>query len=116
MHGRRETRLELAERIADAYGLVLLLIAVTFVVMMTLPPEGWGGRVAAVAVAGLTAIVAFTSSDVRPARVRLAAVIAAVAVVAAVIAERIPRAACSGSRSAPSRSCWASRPSRSCGA
>ena len=41
--------------------------------MMTLPPEGWGGRVAAVAVAGLTAIVAFTSSDVRPARVRLAA-------------------------------------------
>ena len=39
---------------------------------MTLPPEGWGGRVAAVAVAGLTAIIALTSSDVRPARVRLA--------------------------------------------
>ena len=90
IRSRRETPLELAERIGDAYGLVLLLIIVTFVVMMTLPPEGWGGRVAAVAVAGLTAIVAFTSSDVRPARVRLATLIAVVAVVAAIVAERIP--------------------------
>ena len=86
----RETRLELAQRIANAYGLVLFLILITFVVMMTLPPEGWGGRVAAVAVAGLTAIVAFTSSDVRPERVRLAALVAVAAVVAALIAERIP--------------------------
>jgi len=83
----RETPLELAERIADAYGLVLFLILTTFVVMMTLPPEGWGGRVAAVAVAGLTAIIAFTSSDVRRARVRLAAVIAAASVVAALLAQ-----------------------------
>ena len=67
---RRET-LELAEKIGDAYGLVLFLILVTFVVMMTLPPEGWGGRVAAVAVSALTAIIAFTSSDVRPARFAL---------------------------------------------
>ena len=80
----------MAERIGDAYGLVLLLIIVTFVVMMTLPPEGWGGRVAAVAVAGITAIVAFTSSDVRPARVRLAGMIAAAAVVAAFLAKLIP--------------------------
>ena len=87
---RRETPLELAERIADAYGLVLLLIVITFVVMMTLPPEGWGGRVAAVAVAGVTAIVAFTSSDVRPARVRLAGVVVAAAVVAAFLAKQIP--------------------------
>jgi hypothetical protein len=87
---RRETRLELAERIANAYGVVLILILITFAVMMTLPPEGWAGRVAAVAVAGLTAIVALTSSDVRPERVRLAAVVVAAAVVAAIIAERIP--------------------------
>ena len=87
VRGRRETPLELAERIGDAYGLVLILILITFVVMMTLPPEGWGGRVAAVAVAGLTAIIAFTSSDVRAARVRLAVVVAAASVVAAVIAE-----------------------------
>ena len=82
--------LELAERIGDAYGLVLVLILVTFVVMMTLPPEGWGGRVAAVAVSALTAIIAFTSSDVRPARVRLAIVIAAVSVLVAAIARANP--------------------------
>jgi Ion channel len=85
----RETRLELAQRIGDAYGLVLILILITFVVMMTLPPEGWAGRVTAVGVAGLTAIVAFTSSDVRPERVRLAALVAVAAVVAALIAERV---------------------------
>ena len=88
--GSRETRLELAQRIANAYGVVLILILITFVVMMTLPPEGWAGRVTAVAVAGLTALVAFTSSDVRPGRVRLAALVAVTAVVAAIIAERIP--------------------------
>ncbi len=89
VHRRQETRLELAERIADAYGLVLVLIVTTFVVMMTLPPEGWGGRVAAVAVAGLTAIVAFTSSDVRPGRVRLASAVVAASVAAAFVAERV---------------------------
>lgn len=82
--------MELAQRIADAYGLVLCLILVTFVVMMTLPPEGWGGRVAAVAVSALTAIIALTSSDVRPARVRLAIVIAAATVLTALFAVRIP--------------------------
>ena len=73
----------------NAYGLVLILILITFAVMMTLPPEGWGGRVTAVAAAGLTAIVAFTSSDVRPGRVRLAVVVAVAAVVVAFIAELI---------------------------
>ena len=92
MRRRRETRLELAERIADAYGLVLVLITITFVVMMTLPPEGWGGRVVAVAVAGLTAVVAFKSSDVRPGRFRLACVVAAVAIAAAFLAERLDSA------------------------
>ncbi len=86
---RRET-LELAERISDAYGLVLALILVTFVVLMTLPPEGWGGRVAAVTASALTAVVALTSSDVRPARVRLAIVIAAASVLTTLIAVRIP--------------------------
>jgi ion channel len=89
VRGRRETPIELATRIADAYGLVLALILITFAVMMTLPPEGWGGRVAAIAVAGLTAIVALTSSDVRPARVRLAAIVAGAAVAAALIAQGI---------------------------
>ena len=78
-----------SERIGEAYGLVLLLILVTFVVMMTLPPEGWGGRVAAVAVAGLTAVIGLTSSDVRAARVRLAVAVAVLAVLAALIAQAV---------------------------
>jgi hypothetical protein len=86
----RETRLELAGRIADAYGLVLILVLTTFVVIMTLPPQGAGGRVAAVAVAAVTAVVAFKSSDVRPPRMRLAAVVAAASVAAAAIAELVP--------------------------
>ncbi len=87
---RPETTLELAERIGDAYGLVLLLIMVTFAVMMTLPPEGWGGRVAAVATAGITGVVALTSSDVRPGRVRLAVAVAAAATVLTILAKAIP--------------------------
>ena len=113
---RRETPLELAERIADAYGLVLLLITITFVVMMTLPPEGWGGRVAAVAVAGVTAIVAFTSSDVRPARVRLAGVVVVAAVAAAVLAKQIPSDRLLGLAFAVAGILLGSRPSRSCDA
>ncbi|MGZ4253489.1 MAG: ion channel, partial [Solirubrobacteraceae bacterium] len=71
------------------YGLVLVLILTTFVVTMTLPPQGWGGRVAAVAVAGLTAIIALTSSDVRLGRVRLAVGAALAAILAAVLAQAV---------------------------
>ena len=85
----RETRLQFVQRIGDAYGLVLILILTTFVVTMTLPPTGWAGRVAAVAVAGLTAIIALTSSDVRLGRVRLAAVAALGAVIATALARAI---------------------------
>jgi voltage-gated potassium channel Kch len=86
---RRETPLELVERISDAYGLVLVLILTTFVVTMTLPPEGWGGRVAAIAVAGLTAIISLTSSGARPERVRLAIGVGLLAVVAAAVAKPV---------------------------
>jgi Ion channel len=81
-----ETALQFVERIGDAYGLVLILILTTFVVTMTLPPEGWVGRVVAVAVAGLTAIIALTSSDVRLRRVRFAVGAALAAVLAAALA------------------------------
>ena len=82
-----ETPLQLAERIADAYGLVLVLIIATFVVTMTLPPEGWAGRVAAVAVTCLTAVIALTSSDVGIRGVRLAIGAALAAAVAAAVAK-----------------------------
>jgi voltage-gated potassium channel Kch len=81
-----ETRLQFVQRIGDAYGLVLVLILTTFVVTMTLPEQGWGGRVVAVAVAGLTAIIALTSSDVPLGRVRFAAGAALAAVIAAALA------------------------------
>jgi hypothetical protein len=81
-----ETRLQFVQRIGDAYGLVLVLVLTTFVVTMTLPPQGWAGRVTAVAIAGLTAVIALTSSDVRPGRVRLAFAAALAAVLAAALA------------------------------
>lgn len=81
-----ETALEFAHRISDAYGLVLFLVATTFVVTMTLPPTGWGGRVAAVAVVGATGVISLTSSNVRAERVRIAVGAALVAVVCAAIA------------------------------
>jgi Ion channel len=84
-----EGTLELAERIGDAYGLVLVLIVTTFVVTVTLPPQGWVGRVAAVAITALTAILALTSSGVRLGRVRLAIAAALAAVVAAALARVI---------------------------
>jgi len=63
-----------------------VLILATFVISVTLPPAGWGGRVTAVAFAGLTAVIALTSSDVRPRRVVLAVVLAVGATVAATLA------------------------------
>ena len=84
-----ETRLQLVQRIGDAYGLVLVLILTTFVVTMTLPPQGWVGQVAAVAIAGLTAIIALTSSDVPLKRVRVAAGAALAAVIATALARAL---------------------------
>ena len=84
-----ETRLQFVQRIGDAYGLVLVLILTTFVVTMTLPPQGWAGRVAAVAIAGLTAIIALTSSDVPLRRVRSAAAAALAAVIATALARAL---------------------------
>ena len=84
-----ETRLELIGRVLDAYGLVLVLILVTFVVTVTLPPAGWGGRVAAITIAGLTAVIALTSSNVSAQRVRGAIAAAVVAVIAAALAKAV---------------------------
>ena len=82
----RESLLTRAERVADAYGLVLTLILATFVTVATLPPQGWGGRVVAVAVASLTAVVSLTSSAVRVERVRQAAFLGVVSTGAAALA------------------------------
>jgi hypothetical protein len=87
---RRETRLERAQRISDAYGLVLVLILTTFVVTMTLPQKGGAGRLFAIVASAFTAIVALTSSDVRPSRVRGAVIIAFASVLAGLLGVVIP--------------------------
>jgi hypothetical protein len=87
---RRETRLERAQRISDAYGLVLVLILITFVVTMTLAQDGGAGRVFSIVIAALTAIVALTSSDVPPGRVRSAVIIAFASVLAGLLGALIP--------------------------
>jgi hypothetical protein len=81
-----ETRLQLIQRIDDAYGLVRVLVLTRFVVSMTLPAEGWLERLAAIAVAGLTAIIALTSSNVHPGRARRATGAGLVAIIAAPLA------------------------------
>ena len=66
---------------------LFVLILTTFVVTMTLPPQGWAGRVAAVAIAELTAIIALTSSDVPLGRMRFAVGAALAAVIATALRE-----------------------------
>jgi hypothetical protein len=87
--GRRGGTISFVERIGNAYGLVLLLILTTLVVTVTLPPEGWLGRIAAVAVTALTAITALTSSEVRLARVRVAIGAGLATVLAAALAKAL---------------------------
>jgi len=70
---------------ADAYGLVLLLVVVTYVVGSLTKYEDWGA-VALSAAAGASAVVAFGSSGVPAPRVRLAAGMNFAAVALAAIA------------------------------
>jgi hypothetical protein len=56
-------------------------------VTVTLPPQGWAGRVAAVVIASTTAIFALTSSDVQLERVRFAALWAVLATLLAILAK-----------------------------
>ncbi len=73
-----------AERVSDAYGLVLLLTLATYVVISLVPDSGWG-RALGVATAGLTCIVALTSSEVPLPRVRQMVVLVSVTSVVAFV-------------------------------
>lgn len=68
-----------ADVITEAYGLVLLLTIATFVTLSLLPNEDWA-RMAGVAMAGFTAVVGLTSSNVRGNRLRNAIFVALLAV------------------------------------
>jgi voltage-gated potassium channel Kch len=68
----------------DAFGLVLGLVLVTFILTSLVSNEGWGS-VLLVAVTGATAIVALTSSHAPPQYVRIALGLSALSVVLAIV-------------------------------
>jgi Ion channel len=73
-----------AERVSDAFGLVLILVLVTYVLASLLANQGWPAVLVMLATSA-TAIVALTSSHTRATVVRRAIAIAVVAVALATI-------------------------------
>jgi hypothetical protein len=73
-----------AERARDAFGLVLLLVLLTYVLASIVENRNWGA-VILVLVTCTTSIVALTSAHAKPAAVRRAIVVAGVATLIALI-------------------------------
>jgi hypothetical protein len=67
----RERWLQRAERVSDAFGLVLLLVLTTYVLTSLLANRGWSA-VILIAATSLTSIVSLTGSHARPGLVRAA--------------------------------------------
>jgi len=81
---RRERWIERAERVSDAFGLVLILVLVTYVLASLLENRGWGSVVLTLAT-GATSVVALTSSHARAGLVRGAIVLSGLTVLLAAI-------------------------------
>jgi Ion channel len=73
-----------AERVSDAFGLVLILVVVTYVLASIVSNKGWGA-VGITFTTAATSVVALTSSHVRGAVVRRAILISAVAILLSVV-------------------------------
>lgn len=82
---RRERWLERAERVRDAFGLVLTLVLATYVLASLLSNRNWSAVVLTVATSA-TSIVSLTSSHARPRFVRLAIWLSALTIALAAIA------------------------------
>jgi len=80
----RERWRQRAQRASDAFGLVLLLVLVTYVLASVISNRGWAA-VLLTAVTGATSVVALTSSHVRPIFVRRTLSIAVLAVLLAAV-------------------------------
>jgi hypothetical protein len=76
---------QFAERVGDAFGLVLLLVLVTYVLGSLVPYRDWPA-VLTTAVAACAAVVALASADARPMVVRGAATLAVASIVLAILA------------------------------
>lgn len=75
---------QFATRVADAFGLVLLLVLATYVLGSLTPSHGWTAALT-ILVATMAAVVALASAEVRLLLVRAAALLALAAVVLAVL-------------------------------
>jgi hypothetical protein len=75
----REGWLRRAERISDAYGLVLLLVLATYVLASLLSNHGWSAVVLTVATSA-TSVIGLTSSEARPVTVRAAILLSILAI------------------------------------
>lgn len=82
---RRERWVRRAERVRDEFGLVLLLVLLTYVLTSLLSNRGWSAVVLTLATSA-TSIVALTSSHARPRLVRTAIWLSALTVGLAMIA------------------------------
>ncbi|MDX6602790.1 MAG: hypothetical protein QOF13_1992 [Solirubrobacterales bacterium] len=81
---RRERWLQRAERVTDAFGLVFVLVLVTYVLASLLDNRGWTSVVLTVATSA-TSMVALTSSHARGRLVRIALVLSALTVALAAV-------------------------------
>ncbi|HET7121554.1 MAG TPA: ion channel [Solirubrobacterales bacterium] len=82
---RRQRWMERAERVRDAFGLVLILVLVTYVLASLMRNHGWSAVILTVATSA-TSVVALTSSHVKPRAVRVALWLSALTVLLASIA------------------------------
>jgi hypothetical protein len=82
---RGERWVERAERVRDEFGLVLVLVLLTYVLTSLLSNRGWSAVVLTIATSA-TSIVALTSSHARPRLVRTAVWLSALTIALAVIA------------------------------
>ncbi len=80
----RERWRQRAQRASDAFGLVLLLVLLTYVLASVLSNRSWGAVLLTI-VTGATSVVALTSSHVRPVFVRRALMLAVLAVLLAIV-------------------------------
>jgi len=81
---KRERWVDRAERISDAYGLVLLLVLLTYVLTSLMENRGWSS-VVLVAATGATSVVALTSSHAHARLVRVAISLSVLTIVLAAI-------------------------------
>jgi hypothetical protein len=81
---RRERWFQRAERVSDAFGLVFVLVVITYVLASLIENRGWTAVVLTVATSA-TSVVALTSSHARARFVRVALLLSALTILLAAV-------------------------------